>query len=336
MSRGRKIRCRGPRARPSSIAMPSCSASGRRSGGSRGRVRLNRACPGNTRTRQDREENVRNPPNRAVDVEPPVAVRVEDGPPLRMSMLVSDVSLVPPLIALVRCPQGAVRHPNQRLLDRPHVPRRESPVHPERTQVEDSISFDATREIHEWVNVREDEIPDRAEDWFASVEPRIPRPCHGAILRAAAEQQDDVVEVVLGFHVGEDRRISVLLEDRRGAQRTFEAMDLVRPDDAAKRVKGLSMLFVIVMQRLEPPLHLFGRTGGIDDGSFSRCEGRARRGGAPAAVEGPPPPCRFRARFVPGPPGPGSRPLPRGESVGGPPVLPVADGERPNRDGGGG
>jgi len=161
-------------------------------------------------------------------------------------MLVSDVSLVPPLIALVRCPQGAVRHPNQRLLDRPHVPRRESPVHPERTQVEDSISFDATREIHEWVNVREDEIPDRAEDWFASVEPRIPRPCHGAILRAAAEQQDDVVEVVLGFHVGEDRRISVLLEDRRGAQRTFEAMDLVRPDDAAKRVKGLSMLFTIV------------------------------------------------------------------------------------------
>src|SRR2546427_144837 len=149
MSRGRKIRCRGPRARPSSIAMPSCSASGRRSGGSRGPVRLNRACPGNTRTRQDPEDKPKNP-------------------------------------------------------------------------------------------------PDRAEDWFASVEPRIPRPCHGAILRAAAEQQDDVVEVVLGFHVGEDRRISVLLEDRRGAQRTFEAMDLVRPDDAAKRVKGLSMLFTIV------------------------------------------------------------------------------------------
>src|SRR2546425_2356825 len=319
MSRGRKIRCRGPRARPSSIAMPSCSASGRRSGGSRGRVRLNRACPGNTRTRQDPEENVRNPPNRAVDLEPPVAVRVEDGPPLRMSMLVSDVSFVPPLIALVRCPQGAVRHPNQRLLDRPHVPRRESPVHPERTQVEGSISFDATREIDEWVDVREDEIPDRAEDWFASVEPRIPRPCHGAILRTAAEQEDDVVEVVLRFHVGEDWRISVLLEDRRGALRACEAMGLVRPDDAAKRVKGLSMLFVIVRQRLEPPLHLFGRTGGIDDGSFSRCEGRARRGGARATFEGPPPSCRFRARSLPGPLLRGSRPLPRGRSFVGPP-----------------
>src|SRR2546422_2212690 len=171
MSRGRKIRCRGPRARPSSIAMPSRSASGRRSGGSRGRVRLNRACHGNTRTGQDPEENVRNPPNRAVDLEPPVAVRVEDGSPLRMSMLVSDVSRVPPLIALVRCPQGAVRHPNQRLLDRPHVPGREPPVHPERTQVEHSVPFDATGEIDERIDIREDEIPDRAEDGFASWSP---------------------------------------------------------------------------------------------------------------------------------------------------------------------
>src|SRR5207245_193919 len=153
MSRGRKIRCRGPRARPSSIAMPSRSASGRRSGGSRGRVRLNRACHGNTRTGQDPEENVRNPPN-------------------------------------------------------------------------------------------------RAEDGFASVEPRIPRSRYRAVLGAAAEQQDDMVEVVLRFHVRQDGRISVLLEDRRRAERAFEAMDLVRPDDAAKRVKGLSMLFTIVGSRL--------------------------------------------------------------------------------------
>jgi len=163
-----------------------------------------------------------------------------------MSMLVSDVSRVPPLIALVRCPQRAVRHPNQRLLDRPHVPGREPPVHPERTQVEHSVPFDATGEIDERIDIREDEIPDRAEDGFASVEPRIPRSRYRAVLGAAAEQQDDVVEVVLRFHVRQDGRISVLLEDRRRAERAFEAMDLVRPDDAAKRVKGLSMLFTIV------------------------------------------------------------------------------------------
>jgi len=153
---------------------------------------------------------------------------------------------VPPLIALVRCPQGAVRHPNQRLLDRPHVSGREPPVHPERAQVEHSVPFDATGEIDERIDIREDEIPDGAEHRFASVEPRIPRSRYRAVLGAAAEQQDDVVEVVLRFHVRQDGRISVLLEDRRRAERAFEAMDLVRPDDAAKRVKGLSMLFTIV------------------------------------------------------------------------------------------
>jgi len=139
-----------------------------------------------------------------------------------------------------------VRHADQSLLDGPHIPCREPPVHAERAQVEDPIPFDATRQVHEWVHVREDEIPDRAEHRFATVEAGIPRSRYRAILGAAAEQQDDVVEVVLRFHVGEDGRISVLLQDCRSAQCTFEAMDFVRPDDAAKRVKGLSMLFTIV------------------------------------------------------------------------------------------
>jgi len=163
-----------------------------------------------------------------------------------MSLLVSDVSLVPSTISLVRGSQWAVRHTDQRFLDRPDVPRREPPVHPQRLQVEDSIAFDSTREIHERIDVREDEIPDRSEDGFASMESRISRPCHGAILGTAAEQQDDMVEIILGFHVGEDRRISVLLEDRRGTQRALEAMHLVRPHDAAKGVKGFSVFFMIV------------------------------------------------------------------------------------------
>ena len=175
-----------------------------------------------------------------------MTVRVEDRSPLRMSLLVSDISLVPSTISLIRCSQWAVRHPDQCLLDRPDVPRREPPIRPERAQVEDSISFDATREIHERIDVREDEIPNRAEDGFASMESRISRPCDGAVLGTAAEQQDDMVEIILGFHVGEDRRISVLLEDRRGTQRALEAMHLVRPHDAAEGVEGFSMLFMIV------------------------------------------------------------------------------------------
>ena len=81
-----------------------------------------------------------------------------------------------------------------------------------------------------------------------------------------------MVEVILGFHICKDRRISVLLENRRGAQRTLEAMDLVRPDDAPKGAESFSMFLMIVGQRLEPPLHLFRRIGGFDDRSFSRGE----------------------------------------------------------------
>src|SRR3989442_7906413 len=94
-----------------------------------------------------------------------------------------------------------------------------------------------------------------------------------------------MVEVVLGFHVGEDRRISVLPEDRRGAQCALQAMHLVRPDDAAKGVEGFPTLFTIVGQRLEPPLHPFRRICGIDDRSFSRGERRSGRGGTRAMFE---------------------------------------------------
>src|SRR2546426_921901 len=283
--RARRTQCRGLRARLWSIAMRWHSTSDPRSGGSGHRSLPDRACDGITGLTQEPEEMVRNAPNRCRNLEPPVAVRVEDRSPLRMSLLVSDVALVPPVIAFIRRPQGAVRHADQRLLDRPHVPGRESPVHLEFAQVEDSIPFDATREVHERIDVREDEIPDRAEDRFASVQSRVPRSCHGAVLGAAAEQKDDMIEVILGFHVGEDRRISVLLEDRRGAQCALQAMHLVRPDDAAKGVEGFPMLFTIVGQRLEPPLHLFRRISGFDDRSFSRGEHRPGRGGTRTMFE---------------------------------------------------
>src|SRR2546422_2655683 len=93
-----------------------------------------------------------------------------------------------------------------------------------------------------------------------------------------------MVEVIVGYHYGETRRKSVLLENRRGAQGTLQAMHLVRPDHAPECAEGFPMLFTIVRQRLEPPLHLFRRIGGVDDRSFSRAERRPGRGGARAAV----------------------------------------------------
>src|SRR5207249_11762836 len=49
--------------------------------------------------------------------------------------------------------------------------------------------------------------------------------------------------------------------------------------------EGFPMLFTIVRQRLEPPLHLFRRIGGVDDRSFSRGERRPWRCGTRAMFE---------------------------------------------------
>src|SRR2546427_9165627 len=122
----------------------------------------------------------------------------------------------------------------------------------------------------------------------------VPRARHGAISGPVAEQEDDMVEVVLGFEIDDDRRISMLLQDRRRAQGTLETMDLVRPDDAAKRVEGLSVFFMIVGQRLEPSLHLLRRVGGFDDGAFARREHRPWRGEARASLEAAGHPGGFR------------------------------------------
>src|SRR2546427_1426623 len=106
----------------------------------------------------------------------------------------------------------------------------------------------------------------------------VPRARHGAVAGPVAEQEDDMVEVVLGFEIDDDRRKSMLLQDRRRAQGALETMDLVRPDDAAKRVEGLPAFLMTVGQRLEPSLHLLRRVGGFDDGAFSRREHRPWRG----------------------------------------------------------
>src|SRR2546426_10026523 len=113
----------------------------------------------------------------------------------------------------------------------------------------------------------------------------VPRARHGAVAGPVAEQEDDMVEVVLGFEIDDNRRVSMLLEDRRRAQRTLETMDFVCPDDAAKRVEGLSVFFVIVGQRLEPSLHLLRRVGGFDDRAFPRREHRPWRSGVRATLE---------------------------------------------------
>src|SRR6059036_3714760 len=89
--------------------MPWHSTSDPRIRGFGGRSFPDRACHGITGHTEDPEEIVRNGPNRSRNLEPPVSVWVEDRSPLRMSLLVPYVSLVPSMIPLVRRPQRADR-----------------------------------------------------------------------------------------------------------------------------------------------------------------------------------------------------------------------------------
>src|SRR3989442_15872639 len=93
-----------------------------------GRSFLDRACHGITGHTDDPKEMVRNGPNRRLRLEPPVPGRIENWSPLRMSLLVSAVSVLPSAIPLLRGPKWAGRHSAQRLLDTPHPPGRKPPV----------------------------------------------------------------------------------------------------------------------------------------------------------------------------------------------------------------
>src|SRR3989454_2699074 len=218
-------------------------------------------------------------------LEPTATAWVELGPLVRVACLVPLVPRVPCSVPRVGRLQAPVRHPDGRLTRRPDVPGRAPPVGSQRPEVQKPVPVDAAREIDERIDVGVDEVPDGTKHGLATMEAWVPRARHGAIPASIAEQEDDMVEVVLGFEIDDDRRISMLLQDRRCAQRTLETMDLVRPDDAAKRVEGLPMFFVIVGQRLEPSLHLLRRVGGLDDGAFSRREHRPWRGEARATFE---------------------------------------------------
>jgi hypothetical protein len=109
-----------------------------------------------------------------------------------------------------------MRESDQRLFDGPHVPRRETPIDPQGAEVEDAVPIDATVAVHVGIDVGEDEVPDRTEDRFPSVESGVPGQGDGAELGALAEQEDDVIEIVLGFEVEDRRRKPVLFEDGRG------------------------------------------------------------------------------------------------------------------------
>ena len=82
-----------------------------------------------------------------------------------------------------------------------------------------------------------------------------------------------MVELVPGFQVQKQRRVAVLLQDGRGAQRTFQAVGAAVLDDTPKRPQSLSLLFPVVRKLAQEFLHLLGRSATLDNRAFRRAEG---------------------------------------------------------------
>src|SRR3989442_14027281 len=162
-------------------------------------------------------------------LEPTVAARVELRLSVRVALLVPLVSRVPLPISFVGSPETAVGHLDERLFHRPDVPRREPPVGPQRSEVQGPVPVDATGEIDKRVDVRVDELPDRAEEGLAAVETRIPRSRDGAEPGTPTKEEDHVVQIILRFQVDDDRRVAMLLGGCPPAQGAPRAINLFRP-----------------------------------------------------------------------------------------------------------
>src|SRR5207302_6968918 len=115
-------------------------------------------------------------------LEPPVSPWIEDGPPVGISVLVSQVLLVPVPVALVGALEAAVRKPDEGLFHGPHVARGKPPVRPQGTQVEDAIPVDAPGPIHVGVHVGEDQVAHGTEEGLSAMESRIARTSNGSEL----------------------------------------------------------------------------------------------------------------------------------------------------------
>ncbi len=204
-----------------------------------------------------------------------------------MACLEREVPPMPLRVPLVRRPERPVGHVDEGALDGPYVPLADSPFDsPEASEVNGSVSVDAARPVDVRVEVAPDEVAERAEHGPAAEKPWVSGLRDGAPSAASPEDEHDVVEVVDGFHVEEQRRIPVLLHDRRRGQGSLEAVRGPKAGDDPERSEGLASPLVVVWKPAEPPLNALGRAKPLGQRPFPRGERIPPRSGRE----------RFRAR----------------------------------------
>jgi hypothetical protein len=150
--------------------------------------------------------------------------------------------------------------------DLPDVLVRQPPVIvPQHAQIDDGVRLDAACGIDVRLDVAERERARRREERQSSVQAGIARARDRSPSRWRAIDEDDVIEQVDRLEAQDERRVSMLLHDRRGGECGFETVCRACTDDTTKAPQRLAPGLRVVRQCVQPALDGERRTKPVDD-----------------------------------------------------------------------
>src|SRR6266540_6974325 len=88
------------------------------------------------------------------------------------------------------------------------------------------------------------------------MQPRFARPADGPPATVLPEEKNDMIDLVLRLEAEHERRIAVLLQDGRGNDGRFEAMDSSLGDRAPEGAARFLGPLPVIAERIDEALHL--------------------------------------------------------------------------------
>src|SRR5439155_19355765 len=120
------------------------------------------------------------------------------------------------------------------------------------------ISGNSSSRVDVRLEVAHDQVTQASKHRLPSVEPNVSRASDRAQPAVSLEDQQHVIEFVLRFDTHEKRRISMLLQDRRGAQRALQTVRPILSNNPAKRIARFSIDFPVIWKCPQKLLNSLG------------------------------------------------------------------------------